>query len=110
MVQGHFKGCLGARTPIPAEQLCPTLSTPLLFQSYCIPVYLKSSFQLPGMLASRSTGMMPGELQSYLSYGQAKVAMETLHPFPDLQPIVPPLMLCPSLPFHTGAGLTRKPR
>lgn len=50
MVQGHFKGCLEARTPIPAEQLCPTLSTSPL------PILLYSSLSKVKLSAARDAG------------------------------------------------------
>lgn len=45
-----------------------------------------------------------------LATGKQKVAMETLHPFSDLQPVLPPVMLHPPPPNHKGAGETRAPQ
>lgn len=51
-----------------------------------------------------------GNLNSYIGYRQAKVAMETLHPFPDLQSLLPPWMLHSQLLLHTRAGRPHRAR
>lgn len=79
--------------------------SPSLLQ-FCRTKSLKSASWL-GFLGCRLQGPLEwclGNLNSYIGYRQAKVAMETLHPFLDLQPLLPPRMLHPQPPHHTGAG------
>lgn len=50
------------------------------FPSHHSPLFLKSGFQLPGMLASRSLVMVFGDLLSYLSYSKQRLPWKPFIP------------------------------
>lgn len=63
----------------------------------------RSWFPTVRTLAPRPGGMRPGEFAQLPRHRQARVAMETPHLFPDLQPVLLPRMLHPH-PTLQGGG------